>query len=333
MNKKILSWIVICCLIVNTMLSHMVIFANDNSLNDLSQSMIVEQLKEDLGVEKATKILNCGLECEYEEQDLDNFDEESNIENNIDFDNQDITEILDNEGFKIIDNAEFELEIDVEYDINKNFNNNTENDSKIINEIDNVKNDSIRFIEDSNEKKDMKISTISNVSEIDNVEEDIVVNQIATKSEIDKEDIIVKSTKSNINNRNIFGTSDDYYLPYNWYPEDKNERTKITKISIQKGGVIPSGEKYIIDNGNSLEYYLSGSEIIIYGIDATKEIYVGDTEKSIGIFKYFKNLEEIENICNLNTSRIINMSYMFSYCSSLKSLNLSSFSTNKVTTL
>ena len=42
-------------------------------------------------------------------------------------------------------------------------------------------------------------------------------------------------------------------------------------------------------------------------------------------------LAKIENIESLNTSKVTNMSYMFSYCNSLTSLDLSNFDTSKVT--
>ena len=42
-------------------------------------------------------------------------------------------------------------------------------------------------------------------------------------------------------------------------------------------------------------------------------------------------LQSIEGIRHLNTSKVTNMSYMFYYCNSLKSLNLSTFNTSKVT--
>ena len=39
------------------------------------------------------------------------------------------------------------------------------------------------------------------------------------------------------------------------------------------------------------------------------------------------------NLFNFNTNKVINMSYMFRNCSSLNYLNLSNFNTNKVTNM
>ncbi|MBQ5311102.1 MAG: BspA family leucine-rich repeat surface protein [Oscillospiraceae bacterium] len=49
-----------------------------------------------------------------------------------------------------------------------------------------------------------------------------------------------------------------------------------------------------------------------------------------GMFAYMENLTEIEGLNNLNTSRALNMYAMFGKCSSLTSLDLSSFDTGSV---
>lgn len=48
-------------------------------------------------------------------------------------------------------------------------------------------------------------------------------------------------------------------------------------------------------------------------------------------FKGLTNLQGIDNISNLNTSKVTNMSYMFDGCKKLTNLDLSSFDTSKVT--
>ena len=50
-------------------------------------------------------------------------------------------------------------------------------------------------------------------------------------------------------------------------------------------------------------------------------------------FGYMKNVQSIEGIGYLNTSNVTNMSYMFSFCSGLTSLDLSSFNTANVTSM
>ncbi len=50
-------------------------------------------------------------------------------------------------------------------------------------------------------------------------------------------------------------------------------------------------------------------------------------------FSYFEALTTIEGLENLNTSKVTDMSKMFYYCSSLRSLNLSNFNTSAVTNM
>ena len=54
---------------------------------------------------------------------------------------------------------------------------------------------------------------------------------------------------------------------------------------------------------------------------------------SSGMFYWFSHLTEIEGLNNLDTTRSTNMSYMFYNCSSLTSLDLSSFDTSNVTNM
>jgi len=47
------------------------------------------------------------------------------------------------------------------------------------------------------------------------------------------------------------------------------------------------------------------------------------------MFSYCSSLKEL-NLTSFNTDNVINMRYMFYICSSLKELNLTNFNTNKV---
>lgn len=51
------------------------------------------------------------------------------------------------------------------------------------------------------------------------------------------------------------------------------------------------------------------------------------------LFSYLKNLTTITGLENLDTSRVENMSFMFNYCNSLTTLNLSTFNTANVTSM
>ena len=53
-------------------------------------------------------------------------------------------------------------------------------------------------------------------------------------------------------------------------------------------------------------------------------------QNSNGLFRNLKNLQTIQGLENLDTSQVIDMSYMFYYCSSLTNLDLSHFNTSKV---
>ena len=51
------------------------------------------------------------------------------------------------------------------------------------------------------------------------------------------------------------------------------------------------------------------------------------------MFDGCKNLTHISGLCNLDTSNVINMSFMFAYCGKLTALNLSGFDTSNVTNM
>ena len=87
-------------------------------------------------------------------------------------------------------------------------------------------------------------------------------------------------------------------------------------------------------NGSIMSYLVPDEE------DNTKYIaYIQSDDKislnedSSYLFYNFTNLEEIENIKFLDTSKVINMASMFRYCQKLSSLDLSSFDTSKVTNM
>jgi len=52
--------------------------------------------------------------------------------------------------------------------------------------------------------------------------------------------------------------------------------------------------------------------------------------KRIKYYSYLQDILYINNLSNFDTNNVINMSYMFCKCLSLKEINLSSFNTNNV---
>ena len=79
MNKKLVSTILIVSMMVNMTIPHVAVFANDiESVG--SQNKIVEQLKNDLGEEKATEIISVSKESvEYSQTSDSSNDENDNL--------------------------------------------------------------------------------------------------------------------------------------------------------------------------------------------------------------------------------------------------------------
>ena len=75
---------------------------------------------------------------------------------------------------------------------------------------------------------------------------------------------------------------------------------------------------------------------LFWGVYSLKKVVFDVTCKSayfyitLGWFRYCCNLEEITGLENLNTGNVGNMSFMFSGCSALTALDLSSFDTTQV---
>ncbi|MBQ5311699.1 MAG: BspA family leucine-rich repeat surface protein, partial [Oscillospiraceae bacterium] len=72
----------------------------------------------------------------------------------------------------------------------------------------------------------------------------------------------------------------------------------------------------------------------IFETDIKKIVITSGTRtgtKAAGLFAYMGNMSEIEGLSDLDTSECTDMSYMFSQCGALTSLDLSFFDTSKVT--
>ncbi len=79
------------------------------------------------------------------------------------------------------------------------------------------------------------------------------------------------------------------------------------------------------------ESYIDPDSIKIVNIDASMQNWNG--ESCSGLFSGQTSLTQINNLSNLNTSSVTDMSYMFSGCSSLTSLYLSNWDTSSVTNM
>jgi surface protein len=119
-------------------------------------------------------------------------------------------------------------------------------------------------------------------------------------------------------------------LPYACYTEDN---TTLTFYCDSQRNSRP-GAKFNLNEGNDMpKWYNEG-----YYEDITKVVFDlsfanARPTSTYCWFDEMYNLTSIEGIEYLNTSEVTNMAYMFSYCESLTSLDLSSFDTGNVTNM
>ena len=94
---------------------------------------------------------------------------------------------------------------------------------------------------------------------------------------------------------------------------------------------------YLIDSGLTVSETDSSTsttvEKTLYNLYVVSSAPIFAPSICYGMFRGFKNLIQINFNDNFNTSKVTNMSYMFSYCSSLTNLDLSSFNTSNVTNM
>ena len=165
-------------------------------------------------------------------------------------------------------------------------------------------------------------------NETSDVEDEFSIEKVvATSSKVKKE------MSFDTSDDQLFGNGVSYTLPYNWYSTDATSRSVITKITIKKGGDVPTGVETVISG--ELKYYEDGTEIVIYCADANDNILMGETSalQICGVFTNFSSLTEIESLDLLDTRNVVDMSWLFSGCSSLDSLDLSNFNTSNTTSM
>ena len=98
-------------------------------------------------------------------------------------------------------------------------------------------------------------------------------------------------------------------------------------ISVNQDGSVMA---YLVENG-TLEDYWTGDMIVAYDMYIQSNGKVYANYDSSWLFGLFTNLTEINNLQNLDTSYVTNMSDMFDNASSLTALDLSHFDTSNVT--
>ena len=94
---------------------------------------------------------------------------------------------------------------------------------------------------------------------------------------------------------------------------------------------------YLIDSGLTVSETDSSTstttEKVLYNLYIVSEVPIFAPAYCRNIFSEFKNLIQINFNDNFNTSNVTNMNYMFWYCSSLISLDLSNFNTSNATNM
>ena len=122
-----------------------------------------------------------------------------------------------------------------------------------------------------------------------------------------------------------------------WYKGTGNaDKSKITEIEI-KDSYTPGPEAVVVQQWNgdiadsgSIKCYVEGTKLTIAG-NGTGKIYANGNSSSA--FSGFTAATSITGLGLFDTSKVTNMKQMFSSCTSLTDLDLSTWDTSKVTTL
>ena len=110
--------------------------------------------------------------------------------------------------------------------------------------------------------------------------------------------------------------------------------TNTTKVIFGKysdySSAVSSATPTPVDTEGTGAYSLYKVGTVAYILTKSGDTFIANPNSS-EFFKSLKSLTSIENLTMLDTSNVTNMSYMFSSCSALTSLNVSSFNTSNVT--
>ena len=302
--------IAICLSIAMVMCSTLPSLASGNdALQETTESKIVEQLKEDLGEENANEILNAYEETRNEDVGdaiLSTYDEEpEETETNASTENVGVSTA----------SPEEETDEDVSSE--------PEETETRTGELYEPEEDETSVSESYDFEENVEESTESLEEDETNIDESDDGNldkNIATSSELDDEcEVIELDVEKENSEDSLLGASETWMW---WYLTDNDSTMHLSStqtISI----AIP------IDINDGIVYTsLTKGNIVKIILD---DVIVADTCK--GMFSNFYNLEEIIDLDNLETSEVTNMSGMFQYCKTLKTLNLSNFNTSNVTNM
>ena len=143
-------------------------------------------------------------------------------------------------------------------------------------------------------------------------------NGIVKEEEIDRENQIITIGETEIYYGTGSNLTDVYVALYSDGTLVFNNVDEFDEsLVIQKYGNVAETDYLIIDNPDRITKVNFANKIV--------------PRNTSNWFGGMENLEEIQNIENLDTSRVISMNFMFGYCSSLVNLDLSSWDTSNVT--
>ena len=157
-------------------------------------------------------------------------------------------------------------------------------------------------------------------------------------SDSNPKDITCAKLEENYGDKHGYLTDANYNVGKDWNKDINDsviiDRSNVTKITFMKGGNAPSpyDNTYFIKDGNGLEgYIVNGTELIIYGRNNRRSIYL--TNDATNVFKDATSITEFGSLDTLLTKRTTNMTGLFYNASQLTSVNLSKFDTSRVSTM
>ena len=128
------------------------------------------------------------------------------------------------------------------------------------------------------------------------------------------------------------GSSDTYnYLRSN-IAKNKIESIKFVKGQVLTAGIIEQFDASADNDNSIIGYYTDEDSNDMYELTFVSETNIEANQNSSNLFYRLSKVKEIA-FDNFDTSQVTNMRYMFGYCKSLTSLDVSKFDTSQVTNM
>lgn len=332
--KKLKRFLAIIISIVMVMYSTLPSLANGSEeVPETSESKIVEQLKEDLGEEKATEILK-NSDVSVDEESETTIVEESEIESEasetkVEEENEkkDVEEsVEENEEKTTFSNEE------PEEDETTVSSEEPEEDATTVSEKESEEDTITESLEETKKDATNVEETEEETSAISNEETEEIVTSDEKTEEETKEDVQVESTEETsaevaetiaLVEVQETATSEDKLLgtptPWMWWYVD-GDTIHYTNTEPVSGG-----------HGISDDYFIQYEGLT--KTDITSAVFDDEINAvtTSYMFEGFENLESIVDLSNLKTSNVTSMSGMFKNCYQLLNIDVSGFDTSNVT--